>query len=150
MNVQEYFADLEDVVTDALLLTGGPERLTEEIRHNCWHIGLPAELAAAVRVADFEHWLRRVKQNRQDQLRQQSAADALRYYLWVDYQSGYLCFNFLSNCHEQLPFSAPVEPVESEAVILADFLRFCASDDYDAPNTMEQWRVRTYSEVLRR
>ncbi|MCC3160441.1 hypothetical protein LJ737_24605 [Hymenobacter sp. 15J16-1T3B] len=147
MDTRAYFASLEEIVTDPVLLTGSAERLNEEVRQNAWRIELPAELAASLRVADFAHWLQRVKQNRLAQLRRQAVTDALLYYLWVDYQSGHLRFNFLSNCHEQLPFSAPVELVRSEAALLADFLRFTARADYAEPET--EWRVRVYCEIMR-
>jgi len=75
---------------------------------------------------DIRQIIKRIKTNRLEQLSKSTEEVDLIFYMWHDGQASQLRFNLINSNHKQLPFGAKINLVDSEALILNEFLK----DDY--------------------
>ena len=122
MTKQEFFKDIEDIKSDKILITESIDIVNEEIKSNCWSISINDELSKELAIDELWDFLKEVKTNRQEQLRQSQSKVGLIYYVWVDEQAGQLRFNFINSNHSKLPFNSQLTFVTMENEILTDYL----------------------------
>lgn len=120
---KEFLDDIQEIVTDAIYMAENTDELQREIANNCWSIGIDAETAKQIELADIQLFLDKVKSNRASQVQQAGKDITLLYYLWFDEQAGHLRFNLINAKHSVLPFGCNVEIVPLEASIIRKFLR---------------------------
>ena len=70
MTKQEFFKEVEDIKSDKLLITDSVDNVNEEIKNNCWAISINDELTKEISVDELATFLKEVKNDRQQQLRQ--------------------------------------------------------------------------------
>jgi hypothetical protein len=122
MTKYEFLNDIEEIKTDKLFIGETLDNLNEEIRNNCWAISMSEEIADEFTVDELKSFLKDVKADRKQQLRNGKSNVELIYYVWYDEQAGQLRFNFINSMHRQLPLSAPLTFVSDEGEILSDYL----------------------------
>ena len=122
MTKQEFFQNLDEIVSDEMYLTESLDQLEMEIQANHWSIGIDSETAELIKNHDLQDFLRKVIQNRVKQLNESDKKMGLLFYTWFDEQSGNLNFNFINSGHQHLPFGAKLEFVDSMDKILSDCL----------------------------
>jgi len=122
MTKKEFLKDIEEIKWDKLLITDSIDNVDEEIKTNCWSITFNDELAKKFSVDELTTFLKEVKTNRREQLRNSKINVGLIYYLWVDGQAGQMRFNFINSNHEKLPFKSQLDFVTKENEILTDYL----------------------------
>ncbi|MFN7610186.1 MAG: hypothetical protein ACK5QX_04510 [bacterium] len=83
---------------------------------------MKSPLTKEISVDELATFLKEVKNDRQQQLRQSNSKVGLIYYVWVDGQSGQLRFNFINSNHDKLPFGSQLTFVTTEDEILTDYL----------------------------
>lgn len=104
MTKDQYFKNLEEIITDPIFIGSSKKDRDQEIDNNMWRITLERNLARQISVNEFVEFLNRIIENRQDQVRASNEEHGMIFYLWFDWQASQLRFNLISNIHEQLPF----------------------------------------------
>ena len=122
MTKKEFFEKINEIKSDKIYLTENLNELNKEIEINHWSIGVDSETAKKINNNDLEDFLRKVVQNRISQLDKSDKNMGLIFYSWFDEQAGNLNFNFINSGHENLPFGAELEFVDSLDTIISDFL----------------------------
>ncbi|UNK17026.1 hypothetical protein MNQ98_21420 [Paenibacillus sp. N3/727] len=123
MNSKEfYFKDLEEIITDPILIGSSEDDLNEEIDNNMWRISFDAELKKVLTVNDYKIFFNRVIQNRREQIIGSTSNHGMIFYLWFDQLACQIRFNLISVLHKKLPFQCDVEIVEHMDDIILTFL----------------------------
>lgn len=122
MTKQEFFENINEIITDKIYLAEKLDELNKEIELNHWSIGIDSETAKTIKSKDLGNFLRKVIKNRISQLDKSDKDMDLIFYSWFDEQAGNLNFNFINSRHENLPFSTELEFVDSLDTIINDFL----------------------------
>lgn len=122
MHKKAFFDHLAEIIDDKMFITDQIQEIQKEIDQNCWSFDLSANNAEEIEVNDLVIFLHQVKQNRIAQLIQSSIDVNLIYYLWHDEMAGHLRFNFINDKHKELPFGCKLRYVDTEEIIIADFL----------------------------
>ncbi|WP_051775272.1 hypothetical protein [Paenibacillus tyrfis] len=68
MNKEFYFKNLEEIVSDIIVIGNSEQDLTEETTNNMWRISLDLKLAKTIEVDDYREFFLKVIQNRQEQV----------------------------------------------------------------------------------
>lgn len=160
MKREEYLTSLEDIVHDSIYLTGRTDELKHEIQTNHWSIGIDSNTAKSVELPDLVNFLKRVKENRAEQLELSTIETELIFYLWLDEKAGNLNFNFINSNHQNLPFNSKIELVNKEVLIVEEFLFSKYNDGIEwselqdlndsSEGTDIVHKVKVYKEVLKR
>lgn len=122
MTKQEFFENINEIITDKIYLAEKLDELNKEIEINHWSIGIDTETAKTIENNDLGDFLRKVIKNRISQLDKSDKNMDLIFYSWFDEQAGNLNLNFINSGHENLPFSTELEFVDSLDTIISDFL----------------------------
>lgn len=122
MTKKEFLKDIEDIKSDKLLITDSTDNVDQEIKNNCWSISINDELSNEFSADELASFLKEVKTDRREQLRESKIKVGLIYYLWADGQAGQLRFNFINSNHDKLPFGSQLTLVTMENEILTDYL----------------------------
>ena len=122
MTKKEFLKDIEDIKSDKLLITESTDNVDQEIKKNCWSISINDELSNEFSADELASFLKEVKTDRREQLRESKIKVGLIYYVWVDGQAGQLRFNFINSNHDKLPFGSQLTLVTMENEILTDYL----------------------------
>ena len=122
MTKEEFFGNIDEIISDKIYLTDNLDELNKEIENNHWSIGIDSDTAKNVKNEDLRDFLRKVVKNRIAQLDKSDKNIDLTYYSWFDEQAGNLNLNFINSRHKKLPFKAELEFVDSIDTIISDFL----------------------------
>ncbi len=122
MTKDEFFDNINDIISDRIYLTENIDELNKEIENNHWSISIDSGTAKLIDINDLRLFLREVVTNRIEQLKMSNKNIDLLFYLWCDEQAGSLNFNFINSKHSRLPFGADLEFVDTLDLILKDFL----------------------------
>ncbi|WP_088833101.1 hypothetical protein [Paenibacillus tyrfis] len=122
MNKEFYFKNLEEIVSDIIVIGNSEQDLTEETTNNMWRISLDLKLAKTIEVDDYREFFLKVIQNRQEQVIRSSQNHGMIFYLWFDPLACQLRFNLISALNERLPFQCNLEFVENMDEIIINFL----------------------------
>lgn len=122
MTKAEFFKNIKEIVTDKIYLTENIDELNKEIENNHWSIGIDSDTVKNVKNEDLKVFLSKVIKNRIVQLDNSDKSMDLIFYSWFDEQAGNLNLNFINAVHENLPFKAELEFVDSIDAIINDFL----------------------------
>lgn len=123
MTKEEFFQNLDDIVSDKIYLTESLDELDKEIQANHWSIGIDSETIQLINKHDLKDFLQKVIQNRVKQLEESDKKMGLLFYSWFDEQAGNLNFNFINSEHGRLPFGAKLEFVDSIEQVINDCLK---------------------------
>jgi len=126
MTKEEFIESLEDIVTDEIFITSAIDLIDKEVSNNMWRISTDDDVASQLNADDLMNVTKRIKANRQEQLSKSMEEVDLIFYIWHDGQASQLRFNLINSNHKNLPFGAKISLVDSEAVVLNEFLK----DDY--------------------
>ena len=94
----KYFHDLEEIVTDPLLIDSGKMEF-----ENMWSISINSELADTITVEDLSIFFEKVISNRKAQAKTLNLATNLLFYLWFDEQASQLRFIIIPDDGNGLP-----------------------------------------------
>lgn len=122
MTKEEFFENINEIISDKIYLTDSLDKLNEEIETNKWSIGIDFKTAKVIGNEDLKKFLGKVIQNRIEQINKSKLNINLIFYLWFDTQAGNLNLNFINTKHEKLPFGAELEFTDSMDTIINDFL----------------------------
>jgi hypothetical protein len=123
MTKEEFFQNLDEIVSDEIYLTESLDELDKEIQANHWSIGIDSDTAQLINNHDLQDFLRKVIQNRVKQLEDSDKKMGLLFYIWFDEQACNLNFNLINSEHERLPFGAKLELVDSIDQVINDCLK---------------------------
>lgn len=125
-DIRKVFEDYETFFKEDLLITGLPEDLDNEIIQNMGCLGLSMDYSEGVTVQNYLDFFRELNIIHLRQLNVLAAKKqqvrGMLFYVWSDEQAGQLRFNYISDCHTNLPFGAEINLSELETVI-AGFLK---------------------------
>lgn len=122
LNINE-LSDLEFIIEESLNITGQPSSIKKEIYRNTWAITFKDELISNLKIQNLiERFLSALLNERTSQLFSMNPKQEAIFYLWFDEQALHLCFNFISNCHASLPFTAKLNIIDSYKPILNNFI----------------------------
>jgi hypothetical protein len=124
MNKEQYFKNLDDIVSDPIYIGKSEDDIHLEIQTNMWRISLDGDLVNEITIADFNQFIYRIIHNRQVQINNSDNEHGMIFYLWFDWMASQLRFNLISDINEQLPFNCEVESIEDLDIILKEFLEF--------------------------
>ena len=163
MTKNEYLNSLEEIVTDKIFITNNITELKEEIYNNCWHISADSKLTSQLKMEDFQSILKRIKENRLQQLNQSKINIDLIYYSWFDEQACQLRFNLINSNHKQLPFNLNnIQIIDNEVEIIDAFLNsnyhngipFEELQDVSTEDDLEEEipiiPIKVYKEILKK
>ncbi|MGO4695224.1 hypothetical protein AB4Z50_13195 [Paenibacillus sp. 2TAB26] len=123
MNKEVFLKELDEIVEDKMFIGNDIDDLEEEISQNTWSISMSQQLASEFTVGEIGNFFCNVITNRTEQM---TKADCNRmlFYVWFDWRSGRLRFNFISDIHTKLPFKCEIETVENIDSIINVFLKY--------------------------
>ena len=157
MNKQQFIYELGEFETAELYLTDKTNHLNDEIYHNMVQFGLTYKLAEKISTEDILLFLSKVKSDRQKQLHKSEEKIGLLYYLWFDEMAGQLRFNFINSNHNKLPFGCNLEFVETEKIIVDNFIESyrienVSPNDYnenqESESQNETYALKIYSCII--
>lgn len=122
MNKDQYFNDLEEIITDKIFIGTSETDLHREIETNMWRISIPAELSEKVTVEDFNEFIYKIISQRKKQINDSSSNKGMYFYLWFDWMASQLRFNLISDTNEKLPFNCELQFVDDPIDIINDFI----------------------------
>lgn len=122
MTKEEYIESLDEIVNDQIFITNQTNLLDEEISKNCWSISAEQVIIDQLSVKDLAEVIKLIKDNRTKQLSECELEIELIFYMWFDEQAAQLRFNLINSNHQELPFGAKVNFVNSEDAIIDEFL----------------------------
>jgi hypothetical protein len=124
MNKQEFFNDLQEIITDIVYIAPKVEDIDEEIMNNSWSISVTQELCKELKEDDLRTFFDSVINNRREQVKNSKYNHGMIFYLWFEQQSGRLRFNLISDFHEKLPFGCELLEVNNIEDIIIEFLKY--------------------------
>jgi hypothetical protein len=129
MTQDEFWQDLEEIITD-LLFIGSRD---DEINNNLWRISLSSKLANVILLKDFSRFIERIIANRKEQVKTLKPTTNILFYLWFDDHASQLKFNIISDNGTGLPFRCKVILYDEYTPILKDFLEHPYHDGIPIP-----------------
>lgn len=124
MTKQEFFNDVEEIITDNIYIAPTVDEISEEITNNMWSISITQELCNELIEEDFRVFFNDIIENREEQVSGSKYNHGMIFYLWFEYQSGLLRFNLISDFHKELPFKCNLILVDNPQEIVIDFLKY--------------------------
>lgn len=124
MNKDDYFRNLEDIITDPMFIGISTEDLDQEISNNMWCITLDQNLATEISTHEYVDFFKKVIRNRQDQIKNSNQEHGMIFYLWFDRMASQLRFNLISDVHEKLPFQCDIEILDNIDPIIEECLNY--------------------------
>ena len=106
MTKDEFFENINEIISDKIYLTDNLDELNKEIENNHWSIAIDSDTVKFIEKDDLLYFLRKMIKNRISQLHKSELDMDLIFYTWFDEQTGNLNFNFINSRHENLPFRA--------------------------------------------
>jgi hypothetical protein len=88
MTKNEFFENIDEIISDKIYLTESINELNKEIEINHWSIGIDYETAKKIHNDDLGDFLRKVVKNRILQLDKSDKNMDLIFYSWFDEQAG--------------------------------------------------------------
>lgn len=128
MNKIEFFNDLEEIVTDKLLISDDIHDLYKETENNTWSISISEDLALKITVEDFMNFFDKVIFNRQKQIRGSNGQNEMFFYAWFDGFSGQVKFSLISCIHQKLPFGCEIQILNELNPVIQEFLTYSQHD----------------------
>ena len=122
MNKIEFLESINEIISDRLYLTDNLDELKKEIENNHWSIGIDFDTLKNIKKDDLRNFLKKTVNNRITQLDKSELNIDLIFYSWFDEKTGNLNLNFINSRHENLPFTAELEFVDSIDTIINSFL----------------------------
>ena len=123
MTKDEFLENINEIISDRIYLTDNLDELKKEIENNHWSIGIDSDTVKNVKKDDLRDFFRKIVNNRIVQLDQSELNVDLTFYSWFDEQAGNLNLNLINSRHENLPFTAKLEFVDSIDTIINSFLK---------------------------
>jgi hypothetical protein len=77
MNKDEYFENLEEIITDQLYIGSSESDIQKEIETNMWRITIQPDLAKENLIDDFKSFINKVIENRQEQIDRSNSANGM-------------------------------------------------------------------------
>jgi hypothetical protein len=153
MNKEQYFKNLEDIITDPIYVGTSIEELNDEINNNSWRITLEQSLSSEITVNDFVEFFSDVIQNRKHQLSNANETHGMIFYLWFDRMASQIRFNLISDFHDNLPFQCEIDVLESIETIIQDFLEYpflngLPIDGNSDESEQKPYKLEVYKTVL--
>ncbi|HLJ31081.1 MAG TPA: hypothetical protein VKU36_01465 [Candidatus Babeliales bacterium] len=140
--------ELNLIFSDTLCLSG---EQSEEIDHNMWCISLEGNLIESITVEQLKHFVDKLIENREQQLKDINSSKSAVFYMWFDQQALQLRFNVITGDIKSLPFSckvqlnATVEPILNnfietvkDVVQFGDQIEFFNSQNWDDEDDNEE------------
>ncbi|WDH96910.1 hypothetical protein PUW24_22645 [Paenibacillus urinalis] len=154
MNKEQYFKNLEDVITDPIFIGTSIHDLNKEISNNMWAISLEEEIAKELRIEDFLNFFNRLLANREYQVRKANKKQGMIFYLWFDAMASQLRFNLISGDHGQLPFKCELELIDHMVPILEDllaspYLNGLFTEDDSDDTSDRPYKLKVYKKLLK-
>jgi hypothetical protein len=159
MTKEEFFENINEIVSDKIYLTDNLDELNKEIENNHWSIAIDSE---TVKNDDLRDFFKKMVKNRIGQLDKSELNIDLIFYSWFDEQARNLNLNFINLRHENLPFRAELEFVDSIDIIINNFLNsryldgipleeledISSDSDYSAGNGKTEYKLKVYKEEI--
>ncbi|WP_202915356.1 hypothetical protein [Paenibacillus paridis] len=124
MNKEEYLRELDEIIEDKMFIGNDINDLETESSQNTWSISMSQQLASEFTVWEIRNFFKNVITNKAEQLTKANCNHGMLFYVWFDFQSGRLRFNFISNIHKRLPFKCEIETIENMDSIIYAFLEY--------------------------
>lgn len=125
MNKEEFLKELNEIIEDKMFIGNDIDDLEKEILQNTWSIfSMSQQLASEFTVGEIKNFFCNVITNRAKQMTKADCNHGMLFYVWFDWQSGRLRFNFISDIHTKLPFKCEIETVENIDSIINEFLKY--------------------------
>ena len=128
MTKEEFFQDLEEIVTAPLFICSGKSEYD-----NMWCISISSDLAKIVTAEDFDIFFKKVISSRRTQAKALNPATSMLFYLWFDEQASQLRFNIISDTDKGPPFGCKVIHTTDCTAIFEDFLKYPYHDGIPIP-----------------
>lgn len=122
MTKQEFFNDLQEIITDRIYISSSDEEIAKETSNNLWSISVSKELCKELKANDFRIFFDKVINNREEQVKNSKCNHGMIFYLWFERQSGRLIFNLISDFHKKLPFQCELIEANNIEDIVNEFL----------------------------
>lgn len=106
------------ILNDLLCLSG---KQSEEIYHNMWCISLEGNLTESITLEQLKHFVDKLIENREQQLKDVSFSKSAVFYMWFDQQALQLRFNVITGGITSLPFGCKVRLHTMPESILNNF-----------------------------
>ncbi|HLJ31824.1 MAG TPA: hypothetical protein VKU36_05270 [Candidatus Babeliales bacterium] len=110
---------LNSIFNDLLYLSGDQ---SEEIYHNMWCISLKGDLIESIRLEQLKHFIDKLVENREQQLKNLNFYKNAIFYMWFDQQALQLRFNIITGDVKSLPFGCKVQLNTTPESILNNFI----------------------------
>ena len=123
MSKNQFFENIEEIVTDKIYICEELNQIEKEIEENCWQIGISDDDSKEINKQDLIVFFNRTVMNRKKQLMNSGKKIDILFYLWFEAQSGHLKLNFINGSHN-LPFQCNIDVVDTMSEILDDFLNY--------------------------
>jgi hypothetical protein len=124
MNKEEYLRELDEIIEDKMFIGNDIDDLDKETSQNTWSIWMSQQLASEFTVWEIRNFFKNVIINKAEQLTKANCNHGMLFYVWFDFQSGRLHFNFISDIHKRLPFKCEIETIEKIDSIIYAFLEY--------------------------
>ncbi len=113
------FDQLNPIFNDLLCLSG---EQSEEIYHNMWCISLEGNLIESITLEQLKHFIDKLIENREQQLKNINFYRNVVFYMWFDQQALQLRFNIITGDVKSLPFVCKVQLHTTPESILNNFI----------------------------
>ncbi|WP_449601885.1 hypothetical protein [Paenibacillus sp. Marseille-Q9583] len=155
MNKDEYFENLEEIITDQIYIGSSESDIQKEIETNMWRITIQPDLAKENLIDDFDNFINKVIENRQEQIGRSNSANGMIFYLWFDLMASQLRFNLISDVNKELPFACSIQYTGDKREVLEDFINSplhngLPIEGYDDGFVEKEFVLTIYKKHLRR
>ncbi|MEK4355108.1 hypothetical protein MKX41_30410 [Paenibacillus sp. FSL R5-0475] len=155
MNKDEYFENLEEIITDQLYIGSSESDIQKEIETNMWRITIQPDLVKENLIDDFDNFINKVIENRQEQIDRSNSANGMIFYLWFDLMASQLRFNLISDVNKALPFACSIQYTGDKKEVLEDFINSSLHnglpiEGYDDNFVEKEFVLKIYKKHLRR
>jgi hypothetical protein len=122
MNREDYLDGLLKYEKAELYLSDDPEALGGELYQNIVRLEQFPELSKQISSAEILAFFRRIKMNRQEQLRHVHYNVNMLYYLWLNELDGQLRASFVNTNNKEHPFDCELNWMKTERELIDLFL----------------------------
>jgi hypothetical protein len=109
----------DPIVADSLCLSGEE---AEGMCHNMWCITLEGDLIDNITLEQLKHFVDRLIENREQQVKNINLYKNVLFYMWFDQQALQLRFNVITGDVNSLPFACKVRLYNAPVPILNNFI----------------------------
>ena len=116
------FSDLDFIIQDNIFLSGNTKSIQKETYENMWEITFDKQFIAQISIEDLNAFLKKLLQNRSEQMKTRFSHNYATFYFWFDEQALQLRFNILSGKNIKLPFECKLKIEQTVDPIFIHFL----------------------------